>query len=62
MILAVQIIYGILFFTLVFLLPICKSFILKRKWNRALRQFDIKNSEIESIDLFNYKTNNNHIY
>ncbi|MFQ3240329.1 MAG: hypothetical protein ACI9NI_002661, partial [Olleya marilimosa] len=31
-------------------------------WNKALRQFNIKNSEIESIDLFNYKTNNKHIY
>ncbi|GEM_PF-2769022 len=62
MILAVQIIFCILIYTLVFFLPIYRSFILKRKWNKALRQFDIKNSEIESIDLFNYKTNNNHIY
>jgi len=62
MIQALQIIYGILFFTLVFLLPIYRSYILRRKWNKALHQFDIKNNEIESIDLFNYKTNNNHIY
>lgn len=62
MILAVQIIFCILIYTLVFFLPIYRSFILKRKWNKALLQFDIKNSEIESIDLFNYKTNNKHIY
>ncbi|MEQ3664661.1 MULTISPECIES: hypothetical protein [unclassified Olleya] len=62
MIQAFQIIYGILFFTLVFLLPIYRSYILRRKWKKALHQFDIKNNEIESIDLFNYKTNNNHIY
>ena len=43
-------------------MPIYRSFMLKRKWNKALSQFDTKNSEIESIDLFNYKTNNNHIY
>lgn len=62
MILAFQIIFCILIYTLVFCLPIHRSFILKRKWNKALHQFDIKNSEIESIDLFNYKTNNKHIY
>jgi hypothetical protein len=62
MILAVQIIFCILIYTLVFFLPIYRSFMLKRKWNKALRQFNIKNSEIESIDLFNYKTNNKHIY
>ncbi len=61
MILVLQIIYGILC-TLLFVIPIYRSFILRRKWDKALRQFDTKNSEIESIDLFNYKTNNNHIY
>ncbi|SFI93440.1 hypothetical protein SAMN05443431_10358 [Olleya namhaensis] len=59
--LAFQIIYCILI-TLMFLFPIYRSYILRRKWNKALSQFDTKNSKIESIDLFNYKTNNNHIY
>lgn len=62
MIQAFQILYSILFFTLVFLLPIYRSYILRRKWNKALHQFDIKNSEIESIDLFNYKISNSHLY
>ncbi len=61
MILVLQIIYGILC-TLLFVIPIYRSFILRKKWDKALRQFETKNSEIESIDLFNYKTNNNHIY
>ena len=59
--LAFQIIYCTLI-TLMFLFPIYRSYILRRKWNKALRQFEIKNREIKDLELFNYKINNNHIY
>ena len=59
--LAFQIIYCTLI-TLMFLFPIYRSYILRRKWNKALRKFEIKNREIKDLELFNYKINNNHIY